>query len=113
MDLVNIDDEVATHLVVAPSQKEIEATPGFKAWEEAKKKEAKNYVSAAFGLVVTLEDLVVWRDDAGWPDPLGRAGSHKIIVSNQKYKDDQGNTLGNYNVWRKLPMLVVEAPTEP
>ncbi|MCC3409388.1 MAG: hypothetical protein JGK17_28300 [Microcoleus sp. PH2017_10_PVI_O_A] len=90
------------------TQKQIEDTPAFKAWGSLKKEEAKNYVSSAFGLELNLEDLLIWRDDAGWPDPVGRAGSYKMIVANQKYRDSKGNVLGNYNVWRKLP--VIETP---
>lgn len=98
----------------ALTQQQIEDTQEFQVWANSKKEEAKNYVYAAFGLAVNLEDLIVWRDDGGWPDPLGRANSHKIIVSNQKYRDAQEKTLGNYNIWRKLPMpLVTETPTEP
>ena len=86
------------------TQKEIENLPEFKVWADAKKIEAKNYVWDAFALEVQLEDLLIWRDDAGWPDTIGRAGSHKQIVANQKFRDKDNNILGNYNVWRKLPV---------
>jgi hypothetical protein len=115
IDLSPIEPEIAnssaTQPVVLLTQKEIEAAPAFKVWETLKKEEARNYVRNAFGLELNLDDLILWRDDAGWPDPVGRAGSHKIIVANQKHKDSDGNILGNYNVWRKLP--VIEATDTP
>ncbi|MCC3506239.1 MULTISPECIES: hypothetical protein [unclassified Microcoleus] len=107
MDILKATD-TKTGEPALPTQAGIEATPIFKAFCDAKKQEAKDYVMNAFGLEVNLEDLIIWRDDAGWPDPMGKAASHKIIVSNQKYRDKEGNTLGNYNVWRKLP----PAPTD-
>jgi hypothetical protein len=114
IDLSPIEPEIANSSVTQPvvllAQKEIGATPAFEAWETLKKQEAKAYVLNAFGLELNLDDLILWRDDAGWPDPVGRAGSHKIIVANQKYRDSEGNVLGNYNVWRKLPVEVVETP---
>jgi hypothetical protein len=96
--------------VALPTQEQIEATPEFKVWADSKKNEAKAYVFDAFGLQVNFDDLLVWRDDAGWPDPIGRAGAYKTIVSNQKFRDSSGATLGNYNVWRKLPVISDSLP---
>lgn len=109
----NIDPKAEVTPVVQLTKEEIENLPEFKVWADEKKIEARDYVLEAFGMELKLEDLVVRRDNAGWPDPIGRAGTHKIIVSNRPFRDKDGNTLGNYYVWRKLPVKLPVAGSEP
>jgi hypothetical protein len=86
----------------APSQAEYEATSEFQKFREDKLREAQAYLKDAWGLIVETDKLVLWRDDAGFPDSVGRSTSHKQIVANQKFRSADGSTLGNYNIWRSL-----------
>ncbi|MEG4807939.1 hypothetical protein QUA82_09940 [Microcoleus sp. F8-D3] len=85
-----------------PNQSEYEATPEFQNWKQEQLSEAQAYLKNAWGMEMPIEKLVLWRDDAGFPDPVRWAGAHKQILANRKFRDKNGNTLGNYNIWRSL-----------
>lgn len=85
------------------SQFPYENTPEFQQWKQGKLAEAQAYLKDAWGMEVSINKLVLRRDDMGFPDNVRRVAAHKQILANQRYRSaNEEEILGSYNTWRSL-----------
>lgn len=92
-----------TQEVTETSQFPYENTPDFQQWKQQKLREAQAYLKDAWAMEVSVDKLVLRRDDMGYPDDIRRVAAHKQILGNQRYRSANGEEiLGSYNTWRSL-----------
>lgn len=98
---------------------DLEQTPEFNAWKNAKIQEWMAYLKTAWKLEVPAEKLVLMEENIGFPDPDRRQIAHKIVGSNLFFKlpgqldaainPATGRRMA-YVMWRELDQPVVAAP---
>lgn len=84
----------------------LEETPEFKAWSEAKIKEFIATHKYAWRIDIPREKLFMKDDGAGYPDPILQQKAHKFVSANHKYRDSAGEVLTNPATGRPMSFMI-------
>ena len=107
MDEIIVDNSIqvlATDANLKPV--DLEETPEFKAWSQAKIKEFIATHKYAWRIDIPEEKLFMKDDGAGYPDPVLQQKAHKFVSANHRFRDSNGDVLINPATGRPMSYLI-------
>lgn len=106
-------DEIKTDIAgiqqeqgVPGSSVNLEETPEFKAWSEAKIQEFRAAHNYAWRINIPREKLLMKDDGAGYPDPILQQKAHKFVSANHKFRGSDGEVLVNPATARPMSFMI-------
>lgn len=107
MDEIRIDiASTQQEQEVSASTVNLEETPEFKVWSEAKIQEFRAAHNYAWRINISREKLLMKDDGAGYPDPVLQQKAHKFVSANHKFRGLDGEVLVNPATGRAMSFMI-------